>query len=211
MITKWPLWWKVLATIGTVIVGIAGIISAYYAFLSYHNPPIIPHEMPKTPPPQISNTYTKEMHIEERKPLQPPDVVGQSYKTTKQQNAKSESNLTSSIDRTMSDYYTDVISLEANDSGSIIIRGHTELYKLVQFCPDEWVDGCSPNIEIKRKGDVFNLNKNALARHQSAFNFQDANGLWLQIKSNNVYVGNNLVVNKGANGSYFVYSRRATN
>lgn len=42
MIQKWPLWWKVLATIGTAIVGIAGIVSAYYAVRSYHNPPSPP-------------------------------------------------------------------------------------------------------------------------------------------------------------------------
>ncbi len=48
MIRKWPLWWM-LATIGTALVGIAGIISAYYAVRTYHYPPN---------PPTQNNTTT---------------------------------------------------------------------------------------------------------------------------------------------------------
>jgi hypothetical protein len=117
---------------------------------------------------------------------------------------------TSKIDKDMNLYYADGISIEANATGSIIMRGHTELSKLVQFCPDEWVDDCGPNIEIKRKGDVFNLDKYALSRHQIAFNLQNANGLWLQISSTVVSLGRNLAINKGIHGSYFIYTPMTT-
>ena len=150
-----------------------------------------------------SQTVIKEKQFNEQNPLKTAKASA-----PKQNNVKSESSLTSSIDKAMSDYYTDALFLEANDTGSIIIKGHTELSNLVQFCPDEWVDGCGPNIVIKRKGDVFKLENEAIAKHQIAFNLQDANGLWLQISRNNAYVGSNLSINKGNNGSYFVYRRR---
>lgn len=41
-LVSWFLRWKVLATIGTIIVGVAGIISAFYAVRTYHNPPPSP-------------------------------------------------------------------------------------------------------------------------------------------------------------------------
>lgn len=39
MFKNWPLWWKILAAIGTAIVGTAGIISAYYTVKGYYYPP----------------------------------------------------------------------------------------------------------------------------------------------------------------------------
>jgi hypothetical protein len=113
---------------------------------------------------------------------------------------------TSSVGKPEGDYYLDVVYVNANDAGSIFLKGHEQLSKLIQFCPDDSAESCGPSIEITRKGDVFKLNKDALARHQKAFNFQDANGLWLQIRNNNVVAGSNLIVERGLKKkSYFVY------
>jgi len=51
MFKNWPIWWKVLAAIGGTIVGIAGIISAYYTVRAYYYPPNPPAQNnPKTYP-----------------------------------------------------------------------------------------------------------------------------------------------------------------
>ena len=39
MFKNWPMWWKVLAAIGGAIVGIAGIVSAYFTVRAYYYPP----------------------------------------------------------------------------------------------------------------------------------------------------------------------------
>jgi len=54
---SWLLRWKVLATIGAAVVGIAGIISAYYAVRTYHNPPNPPANI--APQPKSENQSPK--------------------------------------------------------------------------------------------------------------------------------------------------------
>ena len=80
MIQKWPLWWKVLATIGTAIVGIAGIVSAYYAIQTYHNPPnptanIAPQPQPENQGTKLTDKYpvkrdTNKLVHSQRSPIQ---------------------------------------------------------------------------------------------------------------------------------------------
>jgi hypothetical protein len=113
--------------------------------------------------------------------------------------------LSSSTRETIGQFYSDMIVVEANDTGTVFINGHPELTKLVQFCPDQWAENCSKNIVVQRDRDSFKLDKGSIAKHQNAFNFKDSDGFWLQIKSNIIKTGSNVSISTGRNGSYFVY------
>lgn len=109
-------------------------------------------------------------------------------------------------------FKTDVY-VTADDAGIISISGGEGIVKLVQFCPDEWVDGCDDNIIIKREGNSFALDKEGLAHHQTAFNFRDSSGKWLLIPNKaqvrvdlNVEIVEKTDKKTGEKKSYFKYT-----
>ena len=106
------------------------------------------------------------------------------------------------------------VHVEADNAGVVTITKGDEIVRLIQFCPDEWVDGCDSNIIIEKKGNSFALNKDGLANHQNAFNFIDASGKWLLIPDRmRVTTGNNVKIetieSKGHKKSSFVYTDAA--
>ena len=95
------------------------------------------------------------------------------------------------------------VSVEADDNGIVIINGGEGIDGLTQYCPDEWKDGCANNVNVKRQGNKFVLDREGIADHQNAFNFRDSSGKWLNIPDRKrVIVGKNIdQVN-----SYFIYT-----
>ena len=95
------------------------------------------------------------------------------------------------------------VSVEADDNGVVVINGGEGIELLTQYCPEEWKDGCANNVNIKRQGNKFVLDKDGLAEHQSAFNFRDSSGKWLSLPDRKrVIVGRNVDQVKG----FFVYT-----
>jgi hypothetical protein len=64
MFKNWPMWWKVLAAIGGIIVGIAGIVSAYYTVRAYYYPP-----NPQTQNNAKANTENKGTNLTNNDPV----------------------------------------------------------------------------------------------------------------------------------------------
>lgn len=101
------------------------------------------------------------------------------------------------------------VFVEADNQGRISIKGGNEIVSLLQFCPEEWVDGCPNSLTIKRQRNIFELARTGLTEHQNAFNFKNAKGNWLMIPDRSrVYIGKNVNIKKGSIGSYFVYTGR---
>ena len=99
------------------------------------------------------------------------------------------------------------VHVMANDAGVVTIVGGEEIVKLIQYCPDEWVDGCDSNIIIKRVNHSFVLDKEGLAHHQNAFNFRDSSGKWLLIPDKaRVTAGANVKIETKSKKSYFIYT-----
>jgi hypothetical protein len=112
-------------------------------------------------------------------------------------------------------FKTDVY-VTADDKGIITISGGDGIVTLMQFCPDEWVDGCDNNITIKREGNSLVLDKDGLGHHQTAFNFRDASGKWLLIPNKaqvradlNVEIVEKTAKKTGEKKSYFKYTGAA--
>lgn len=98
------------------------------------------------------------------------------------------------------------VFIEGDSQGRLMLSGGEGITSLTQFCPEDWTAGCPPNIDVNRSGDLFELNQNGLAQHQTAFNFQDAASNWLLLPDDqNITLGKNVTIQQGAKGSYFVY------
>jgi hypothetical protein len=99
------------------------------------------------------------------------------------------------------------VVVRADEHALITIEQGEGIVRLVQFCPDAWKKGCGNNFVVKRSGNSFQLDKEALADHQTAFNFVFDTGNWLRIpdESNVTLPDNFLKIEEGENGAYFVY------
>jgi len=100
------------------------------------------------------------------------------------------------------------VVVRADAHAVVTIEQGAGIVRLVQFCPDTWKKGCGDNIVVKRVGDSFQLDKEALADHQTAFNFVFDTGKWLRIPDGqNVTLPdeNFLKIEEGEGGAYFVY------
>lgn len=103
------------------------------------------------------------------------------------------------------------VNLTADDNGIITFTsGGNGIVTLVQFCPQEWVKDCDINIIVNRDGNTFELDKDGLKHHQTAFNFLDASRRWLLIpKEGVVKPDKNIKIimdeKAGKRTSYFLY------
>jgi len=99
------------------------------------------------------------------------------------------------------------VVVSANENALITIEQGDGILKLVQFCPDLLKKGCGENIIVKRNGNSFQLDKEAVGYHQKAFNLVFDTGKWLKIpdESHVTLAGNFLKIEPGENGDYFVY------
>jgi len=104
------------------------------------------------------------------------------------------------------DLFQTEVFIKADDQGRIYIKNGKEITHLTQFCPEEWANGCLDDINIKRNGNVFELDRARLLSHQTAFNFRNAEGGWLSIPDRQrVTFGENIEIIIRAKGSHFIY------
>lgn len=104
------------------------------------------------------------------------------------------------------------VDLTADDNGVITFTsGGDGIVTLVQFCPQEWVTDCDSNIIVNRDGNTFELDKDGLKHHQTAFNFfDDSSKKWLLIPNQGVVrPDQNIKIitdeKEGKRTSYFLY------
>jgi hypothetical protein len=98
------------------------------------------------------------------------------------------------------------VKVEADNNGIVTIEGGDDIVTLIQYCPDNWKDECDVNIPITRTGNSFVLDKDGLAKHQTAFNFRNTSGQWLLIPNQYVGIDKEIKIEQGSNGAYFIYT-----
>lgn len=97
------------------------------------------------------------------------------------------------------------VRLIGNNGTILIAEGGEDFVTLLQYCPDKWREGCGNRFPIDRKGNHFEMDKEAISEHQNAFNFLNSSGQWLCIPDKDVTYDSALRMEKGIEGHYFVY------